>query len=66
MSTCSIMSAWPLRSCGNMGQAVKIALEVKKYLVDNDFMDISQVRCTVMPLVPQGAFLNAACLLRSA
>ena len=24
-------------------QAVKIALEVKKYLVDNDFMDISQV-----------------------
>ena len=58
--------AWPLRSCGNMGQAVKIALEVKKYLVDNDFMDISQVRCTVMPLVPQETFLNAACLLRSA
>jgi len=24
-------------------QAVKIALEVKKYLVDNDFLDISQV-----------------------
>lgn len=26
-----------------MLQAVKIALEVKKYLVDNDFLDISQV-----------------------
>ncbi len=26
-------------------KAVKIALEVKKHLVDNDFMDISQVRC---------------------
>ena len=26
-----------------LGQAVKIALEVKKYLVDNDLMDISQV-----------------------
>jgi hypothetical protein len=25
-------------------QAVKIALEVKKYLVDNDFLDISQAR----------------------
>lgn len=34
-----------------MVQAVKIALEVKKYLVDNDFMDISQVQCTGMPLV---------------
>ena len=29
-------------------QAVKIALEVKKYLVDNDFMDISQVRVNSM------------------
>ena len=49
-----------------MGQAVKIALEVKKYLVDNDFMDISQVQCTGMPLVPYQTLLNAACLLKLA
>ena len=46
-----------------MGQAVKIALEVKKYLVDNDFMDISQVRCTVIPHVSQQTLLNAVWLL---
>ena len=49
-----------------MEQAVKIALEVKKYLVDNDFMDISQVQSIVVPLVPQQTLLNAACLLRFA
>lgn len=31
-------------------KAVKIALEVKKHLVDNDFMDISQVRGTRCPM----------------
>ena len=40
-------------------KAVKIALELKKHLVDNDFMDISQVRAAackqVRALVTAGA-----------
>ena len=37
----------PLTACrtdrGTVAQAIKISLEVKKYLVDNEHLDISQV-----------------------
>lgn len=40
-------------------QAVKIALEVKKHLVDNEFLDISQAR--EMPAVLHAAAVHQLC-----